>query len=125
MRKALLVSSADYGICTGPANGRRSVRPAAWGMQRRRCASRCRGLRRAVSGWQTYAAATRRRGACSLRPLARLVCVCCRGPSPKLQLEWAQMACVAFFRMIEGCDPEQYAVLDLDIIGAARFQVPH
>jgi len=74
---------------------------------------------------QTYAAATRRRGACSLRPLARLVCVCCRGPSPKLQLEWAQMACVAFFRMIEGCDPEQYAVLDLDIIGAARFQVPH
>jgi hypothetical protein len=38
MRKALLVSSTDYGICTGPANGRRSVRPAARGMQRRRCA---------------------------------------------------------------------------------------
>jgi len=50
MRKALLVNSADYGICTGPANSWRSVRPAAWGMQRRRCASRCRGLRRAVSG---------------------------------------------------------------------------
>src|SRR5262245_42345191 len=32
------------------------------------------------------------------------------------------MARVAFFRMVEGCDPEQYAVLDDRVVGAAVFR---
>src|SRR5689334_11879148 len=35
------------------------------------------------------------------------------------------MARMALFRMVKGCDPKQYAVLDIHVPGAARFQASH
>lgn len=46
-------------------------------------------------------------------------------PSLQLQLEWAQMARVAFLGMIKCCDPEQYTVLNIHIIAAAGLEPAH